>query len=142
MLEKCVDDECSHIEEMDVDSCLTSLTKRKDDSITMPTCIASRVTKLRAEGIGSVCGKLYFGTSEKIPPSELIDTTGAGDAFVGAVLYAICANLPLEKMLPFASYVAAAKCRALGARTGLPYRNNPCLTSFTEDRILNCSSTS
>lgn len=34
-----------------------------------------------------MCGKLYFGTSEKIPPSELIDTTGAGDAFVGAILY-------------------------------------------------------
>jgi len=30
---------------------------------------------------------LYFGTAEKIPPSELIDTTGAGDAFTGAVLY-------------------------------------------------------
>ncbi|KAG4970426.1 hypothetical protein JHK85_036847 [Glycine max] len=66
------------------------------------------VTKLRAEGIEeSVCGRLYYGTSEKIPPSELVDTTGAGDAFVGAVLYSICANLSLEKMLPFASYVVA-----------------------------------
>lgn len=37
--------------------------------------------------MGSVCGRLYFGTSENIPSSELIDTTGAGDAFVGAVLY-------------------------------------------------------
>ncbi|WVY99108.1 hypothetical protein V8G54_031259 [Vigna mungo] len=135
MLEKCVDDESSHIEEMDVDSCLTSLTKTKDDSIAMPTCIASPVTKLIAEGIGSVCGRLYFGTSEKIPSSELIDTTGAGDAFTGAVLYAICANLPPKKMLPFASYVAAAKCRALGARAGLPYRTNPYLTSFTESIV-------
>jgi len=48
------------------------------------------VTKLRAEGIGSVCGRLYFGTAEKISPSELIDTTGAGDAFTGAVLYGTC----------------------------------------------------
>ncbi|XP_047174472.1 sulfofructose kinase-like, partial [Vigna umbellata] len=93
------------------------------------------VTKLIAEGIGSVCGRLYFGTTEKIPPSELIDTTGAGDAFTGAVLYAICANLPPKKMLPFASYVAAAKCRALGARAGLPYRTNPYLTSFTESIV-------
>ncbi|KAL9318236.1 hypothetical protein ACSQ67_014753 [Phaseolus vulgaris] len=127
------------------------------------------VTKLRAEGIGSVCGRLYFGTAEKIPPSELIDTTGAGDAFTGAVLYdpqlnfrdritlftiilliyivvilsaAICANLPPEKMLPFASYVAAAKCRALGARAGLPYGTNPYLTSFTEYRVLENSSKS
>lgn len=26
-------------------------------------------------------------TAEVLPPSELIDTTGAGDAFIGAVLY-------------------------------------------------------
>ncbi|XP_061368600.1 uncharacterized protein LOC133311560 isoform X1 [Gastrolobium bilobum] len=129
MLEKCVD-EGSHLEEMDVDTSLKSLTRRKNDSIAMPTCIASSVTKFRAEGIGSVCGRLYFCTAEKIPPSELIDTTGAGDAFVGAVLYAICANLSPEKMLPFASYVAAASCRALGARSGLPYRTHPYLASF------------
>lgn len=32
-------------------------------------------------------GKLFIGTAEKIPPSELVDTTGAGDAFIGAVIY-------------------------------------------------------
>ena len=37
-----------------------------------------------------ICGRLYYGASEKIPPSELMDTTGAGDAFVGAVLYGTC----------------------------------------------------
>ena len=42
---------------------------------------------LKAEGIGTVNGRLYIGTAESIPPSELIDTTGAGDAFIGAVLY-------------------------------------------------------
>jgi sugar/nucleoside kinase (ribokinase family) len=45
------------------------------------------VTNLRADGIGTITGKLYIGTAETIPPSELIDTTGAGDAFAGAVLY-------------------------------------------------------
>jgi sugar/nucleoside kinase (ribokinase family) len=45
------------------------------------------VAKLKAEGIGTVTGKLYIGTAESIPPSELIDTTGARDAFIGAVIY-------------------------------------------------------
>ena len=45
------------------------------------------MTKLKAEGIGTICGRVYVGTAEKIPPSELVDTTGAGDAFIGAVLY-------------------------------------------------------
>ncbi|KAG4976825.1 hypothetical protein JHK86_036299 [Glycine max] len=44
MLEKCVDDEGSHIEEMDVDSCFVSLTTRKEDSTAMPTCIPSVIT--------------------------------------------------------------------------------------------------
>lgn len=45
------------------------------------------VVRLRAEGIGTVCGRLLLGTAEKIPASEIVDTTGAGDAFIGAVLY-------------------------------------------------------
>lgn len=48
------------------------------------------VTRLRANGIGIVFGRLFLGTAEKIPPSELIDTTGAGDAFIGAVIYGVC----------------------------------------------------
>lgn len=42
---------------------------------------------MRADGIGTVTGRLILGTAEKIPPSELVDTTGAGDAFIGATLY-------------------------------------------------------
>lgn len=30
---------------------------------------------------------MFLGTAEKIPPEELVDTTGAGDAFIGAVIY-------------------------------------------------------
>lgn len=48
------------------------------------------VAKLRANKIGTLHGRLIVGTAEKIPPSELLDTTGAGDAFIGAVLYGIC----------------------------------------------------
>lgn len=45
------------------------------------------VVKLVAKRIGTVSGRLFVGTTEKIPPSEIGDTTGAGDAFIGAVLY-------------------------------------------------------
>ncbi|RZC72369.1 hypothetical protein C5167_035558 [Papaver somniferum] len=116
-------------EEVDVDSSLQLLKQRVDGSSTIPTCISSKsVVSLSAKGIGAVNGRLLVGTAEKIPPSELIDTTGAGDAFIGATLYAICAGMPPEKMLPFASQVAGASCRALGARTGLPWRTDPRIT--------------
>ncbi|TQD74332.1 hypothetical protein C1H46_040127 [Malus baccata] len=129
MLERSVD-EIPDIEEMDVDSLLGSLKQRKNDSTAIPTYVSSPVTKLRANGIGTVCGRLLVGTAEKVPPEELLDTTGAGDSFVGAVLYAICTNMPPEKMLPFAAQVGAICCRALGARAGLPHRTDSRLASF------------
>lgn len=51
--------------------------------------------KLKANGIGAVYGRLLIGTTEKIPPTELLDTTGVGDAFIGAVLYSKI-NQPLH----------------------------------------------
>ncbi|KAJ6403670.1 hypothetical protein OIU84_011967 [Salix udensis] len=129
MLERSTE-EAPASEEKDADSLWESLKQRKDDNIAIPTCYASPLTKIRANGIGTVNGRMFVGTAEKIPPPELVDTTGAGDAFIGAVLYAICANMPPEKMLPFASQVAAAGCRALGARTGLPHRTDPRLAAF------------
>ncbi|PQQ20016.1 ribokinase [Prunus yedoensis var. nudiflora] len=129
MLERSVD-EAPQSEEMDVDILLELLKQRKDDNIAIPTCVSSPVTKLRANGVGTVCGRLFVGTAEKVPPSELQDTTGAGDSFIGAVLYAICSNMPPEKMLPFAAQVAATCCRAVGARTGLPHCTDARLASF------------
>ncbi|GMP99254.1 hypothetical protein CsSME_00046796 [Camellia sinensis var. sinensis] len=117
-------------EEMDIDSLLESLKQRNDSNTVIPTCVSSVVTKLRARGMGTVSGRLFVGTAEKIPSSELVDTTGAGDAFIGAVLYAICASMQPEKMLLFAAQVAAAGCRALGARAGLPYLTDPRLAPF------------
>ncbi|CAL0326847.1 unnamed protein product [Lupinus luteus] len=130
MLERSADAEDADREERDAESFLEFLYKGKDDSLTIPTCISSVVTKLKGKGIGTLCGRFFIGTAEKIPDSELVDTTGAGDAFIGAIIYAICANMAPEKMLPFAAQVAAAKCRALGARTGLPYHTDPRLASF------------
>ncbi|XP_027350871.1 ribokinase-like isoform X2 [Abrus precatorius] len=75
------------IEERDVESFLEFFYKEKDDSLAIPTCLSSAVTKFRANGVGTICGRFFIGTAEKIPDSELIDTTGAGDAFIGAIMY-------------------------------------------------------
>jgi sugar/nucleoside kinase (ribokinase family) len=54
--------------------------------------ISQVAAKFRANGIGTVCGRFFIGTAEKIPDSELIDTTGAGDAFIGAIMYGRCSH--------------------------------------------------
>src|SRR5687767_9441265 len=61
-------------------------------------------------------------------PGGCRDTTGAGDAFHGGLLYGFLTGEDLETSLMFANAVAAMKCSALGARTALP--TEPELESF------------
>ena len=51
---------------------------------------------------------------------EVVDTTGAGDAFHGAFTWALARGLGDAQCALIASAVAAMKCRNLGARAGLP----------------------
>ncbi|XP_021722143.1 ribokinase-like [Chenopodium quinoa] len=123
----------SNSEEMCIDEVFESLKRKAPSDDSKPSCVSSSVVTLKADGIGTLCGRLHVGTAEKIPPSELVDTTGAGDAFIGAVLYASCVKLPPERMLPFASQVAACSCRALGARSGLPHHSDTRLAPFLHE---------
>ncbi|KAK3123212.1 hypothetical protein QOZ80_8AG0626310 [Eleusine coracana subsp. coracana] len=130
MLERSMTD-ASEAEERDVEILVESLEKKVDQSSTGPKCIASKSNlRISADGVGSISGRLLLGTAEVIPPEELIDTTGAGDAFIGAVLYGLCTTMPQEKMLPFAAQVAGCCCRGLGARSGLPNRTDPRLADY------------
>jgi sulfofructose kinase len=56
-------------------------------------------------------------------PVNVIDTTGAGDAFHGAFVWGVAEGLSDQECARLASAVAAMKCRALGARKGLPSHN-------------------
>lgn len=51
---------------------------------------------------------------------DVVDTTGAGDAFHGAVTYAIGAGLTIHDAFAFAGAVAAIKCTHAGGRAGAP----------------------
>lgn len=53
-------------------------------------------------------------------PGVCRDTTGAGDAFHGGLLYGLLRGQDIETSLKLANATAALKCRALGARTALP----------------------
>ncbi len=51
---------------------------------------------------------------------EAVDTTGAGDAFHGGYIFGLLHGWDLERVVRFASAVAAMKCRQMGGRTGIP----------------------
>ncbi|MFE0018680.1 PfkB family carbohydrate kinase [Mesorhizobium sp. NPDC059054] len=55
------------------------------------------------------------------PPSvDVVDTTGAGDAFHGAFALALAHGRPIADAIVFSNTVAALKCTRPGGRAGLP----------------------
>lgn len=76
------------------------------------------VLTLGAEGAVSV----HAGGHHRVPALdvEVVDTTGAGDAFVGVLAGGLDRGLPLEDALAEAAIAAALVTTATGARAGLP----------------------
>ncbi|MBR0780393.1 ribokinase [Bradyrhizobium iriomotense] len=52
-----------------------------------------------------------------------VDTTGAGDTFVGAFLAMLSEGVPLQRALAVSCEAAALKCLKAGAQTGMPMRS-------------------
>jgi sulfofructose kinase len=78
---------------------------------------------LGAEGSLTRCGGREFRTPAF--QVDCVDSTGAGDAFRGGFA-AGCLRAPdgdIEDVMRYANAVAALNCRALGARGGLPTRD-------------------
>jgi sulfofructose kinase len=57
-------------------------------------------------------------------PVDVVDTTGAGDAFHGAFTLALVEGMDTAQCVRFACATAAMKCMRLGSRAGLPKRRD------------------
>jgi sugar/nucleoside kinase (ribokinase family) len=55
-------------------------------------------------------------------PANVVDTTGAGDVFHGALLVGLLERMDPPLLLRFANAAAAMKCRHLGGQRGIPGR--------------------
>ena len=71
------------------------------------------------------CTYLYQDKVFKQPAFhvEVVDTTGAGDAFHGAFCYGLLRGLAVPESVTLASAVAALTCTRLGGRSGIPDYN-------------------
>jgi 5-dehydro-2-deoxygluconokinase len=56
------------------------------------------------------------------PSVDVVDGSGAGDAFAAGLIVGILESWPLERSLLFASEVGALACTALGCTDGIPDR--------------------
>ena len=88
----------------------------------------AQARSLLASGVGAVVltlgakgSALYIGdeaaTTVPAVPAEVRDTTGAGDAFVGALAAALAAGQSLPAAVASANRYAARVCEVLGAQT-------------------------
>lgn len=70
------------------------------------------------------CFWLDAGKLRHLPAFEVsvVDTTGAGDVFHGALLVALSEGMSGEQAVRFASGAAALKCTRAGGRDGIPTR--------------------
>ena len=74
-------------------------------------------------GATILCEGEFLETPAFQVPGGCVDTTGAGDAFHGGFLYGLLRGEEIEMSMKIGCAVAALGCRALGARTGLPTRD-------------------
>lgn len=62
-------------------------------------------------------GKLF---TQSAFPTDVVDTTGAGDVYHGAYIYGMLKGWDMARCMRFASATSALKCKAVGARAGIP----------------------
>jgi len=53
-------------------------------------------------------------------PVKALDTTGAGDAFVGSLAYFLATGKPLTDAMRRANHIAAISVRSSGTQTSFP----------------------
>lgn len=85
---------------------------------------------LGEQGAAGLDGEEFFEVPA-FPVDPVVDTTGAGDVFHGALDVAVLKGWDFRTCMTFASAVAAMKCRRLGGRAGIPTFDEA--TAFLKD---------
>lgn len=73
---------------------------------------------------GQVVVQVYVCSAAPMEAADIVDTTGAGDAFIASVIYGLVQAKSFEDTMRLGTVVAASKCTQLGARPGLPLRDD------------------
>jgi ribokinase len=83
--------------------------------------VAQVLITLGAKGVLSA---LRDGSVSSYPatPVAVVDTTGAGDTFVGSLAVELSGGRPLAQAIRFAQHAAALKITRIGAQTSIPLR--------------------
>jgi sugar/nucleoside kinase (ribokinase family) len=114
---------------------LTGLEDVRDGLVEIKARYGCPLVGLTKGGRGAIvlCEGEFLETPAFQVPGGCVDTTGAGDAFHGGFLYGLLQGEGIEVSLRMGCAVAALDSRALGARAGLPTREE--LVSFLKGSV-------
>jgi len=114
---------------------VTGIQDRRDAIVELNTRYGCAITGMTLGTAGAIvyCDGQFIESPGFEAPGGCKDTTGAGDAFHGGLLFGLLRGDDVETSLRFGNTVAAMKCSALGARTGLPTQSQ--LEEFLKTRI-------
>ena len=97
----------------------------QSDTVTAAKSLAARSNSPVVVTLGPK-GALFVGgdrvESVAAPVVDAVDTTGAGDTFVGALAAELSVGRPLIEAVRFAVHAASLSVRVAGAREGMPFR--------------------
>ncbi len=96
--------------------------------------IATVVVTLGARGallVTSDSAGQRYSIHQTAPAVKVVDTTAAGDCFVGALTVALTEGQKPEEALRFAVYASALKVTRFGAQSGLPTREEVLATYYS-----------
>ena len=104
---------------------VTGIRDRRDAIVEFKTRYGCVITGMTLGTAGAIvyCDSQFIESAGFEAPGGCKDTTGAGDAFHGGLLFGLLRGDNVETSLRFGNAVAAMKCSALGARTALPTRS-------------------
>ena len=114
---------------------VTGIRDQREAIVELKTRYGCAITGMTLGTAGAIvyCDGEFIESPGFEAPGGCKDTTGAGDAFHGGLLFGLLRGDDVETSLRFGNAVAAMKCSALGARTALPTRSQ--LEEFLKTRI-------
>lgn len=68
--------------------------------------------------------RIWTCSAWMVDKNNVVDTTGAGDAFIAGIAYSLINGLPNHQMLSLASFIACCNICGAGSRTTLPTLEN------------------
>lgn len=94
-----------------------------DDAVTRIRELGPRSAVITLGGDGAVAGDVARITEHAAPRVDVTDTTGAGDAFTGALAARLAEGTDIHEATRFAVRAGAAAVRGAGAQTSFPTRD-------------------